>query len=128
LHDKQNYKEGSDCRGDSSIYNALHKLYWHKGTDVHVGGSLWVVKRAQKNALKIKSIISKNINIYNKDVLIDIGCTKGTFGADGSITHEFAKLYKFKEVICVDVENWFDTYTEKNKEIGMVITDGHTKK
>jgi ubiquinone/menaquinone biosynthesis C-methylase UbiE len=120
LHDKQNCKDGSDCKGDRSIYNALHKLYWHKGTDVHVGGSSWIVKRAQKNALKIKSVIPKNINIYNKDVFIDIGC------GDGSITHEFAKLYKFKKVICVDVENWFDTYTEKNKEISMVITDGHT--
>ena len=109
---------------DDIIYSKLHNLYWNNNTYVnnssHVDNNSYLVKRAQKNAYKIKKIIPKNINIYNKDVFVDIGC------GDGSITHELSELYKFKKVICVDVENWFDTYIKKNKNINMVITDGHT--
>jgi ubiquinone/menaquinone biosynthesis C-methylase UbiE len=103
---------------DDIIYSKLHHLYWNN--NVKTSNSSYIVKRAQKNAYKIKKIIPKNINIYNKDVFVDIGC------GDGSITHELSKIYKFKKVICVDVENWFDTYTNKNININMVITDGHT--
>ncbi len=103
---------------DDIIYSKLHHLYWNN--NVQTSNSSYIVKRAQRNAYKIKKIIPKNINIYNKDVFVDIGC------GDGSITYELSKIYKFKKVICVDVENWFDTYTNKNKNINMVITDGHT--
>ncbi len=102
---------------DDIIYSKLHHLYWNN--NVQTNNSSYIVKRAQRNAYKIKKIIPKNINIYNKDVFVDIGC------GDGSITYELSKIYKFKKVICVDVENWFDTYTNKNKNINMVITDGH---
>jgi ubiquinone/menaquinone biosynthesis C-methylase UbiE len=106
---------------DSSIYNNLHHIYWSKysknGNDIN---NNYIKIRAIKNANKIKSIIPKNINLYNKEVFVDIGC------GDGSITSELAKIYKFKKSIGVDVENWFDTYTNKDKNIELVITDGKT--
>ena len=110
---------------DSTIYNNLHRIYWSKySTDSSESNSSnnnnYIISRAIKNANKIKSIIPKNINLYNRDIFVDIGC------GDGSITSEIAKIYKFKKTIGVDVENWFDTYTNKNTNIKMVITDGKT--
>jgi ubiquinone/menaquinone biosynthesis C-methylase UbiE len=111
---------------DSTIYNNLHQTYWSKySTDSSESNSSnntnnYIISRAIKNANKIKSIIPKNINLNNRDVFVDIGC------GDGSITSELAKIYKFKKTIGVDVENWFDTYINKNTNIEMVITDGKT--
>lgn len=108
---------------DSTIYNNLHNIYWSKykkNSNSSNTNNNYITNRAIKNANKIKSIIPKNINLYNKDVFVDIGC------GDGSITNELAKIYKFKKSICVDVENWFDTYTNKNTNIELVITDGKT--
>jgi len=108
---------------DSTIYNNLHNIYWSKYTknsNSNNTNNNYITNRAIKNANKIKSIIPKNINLFNKDVFVDIGC------GDGSITSELVKIYKFKKSICVDVENWFDTYTNKNTNIELVITDGKT--
>jgi len=109
---------------DSTIYNNLHQTYWSKystdSSESNSSNNNYIISRAIKNANKIKSIIPKNINLYNRDVFVDIGC------GDGSITSELAKIYKFKKTIGVDVENWFDTYTNKNTNIKMVITDGKT--
>ena len=108
---------------DSTIYNNLHNKYWSKYTKDSSNtnsSNNYIISRAIKNANKIKSIIPKNINLYNKDIFVDIGC------GDGSITSELSKIYKFKKTIGVDVENWFDTYTNKDKHIEMVITDGKT--
>ena len=108
---------------DSTIYNNLHHIYWSKyskDSSNKNNSNNYITNRAIKNANKIKSIIPKNINLYNKEVFVDIGC------GDGSITSELAKIYKFKKSIGVDVENWFDTYTNKDKNIELVITDGKT--
>jgi len=105
---------------DSTIYNNLHHQYWSKYSTDSSNTNNYITNRAIKNANKIKSIIPKNINLYNRDVFVDIGC------GDGSITSELAKIYKFKKTIGVDVENWFDTYTNKDTNIEMVITDGKT--
>jgi ubiquinone/menaquinone biosynthesis C-methylase UbiE len=114
-------------KSDSTIYNYLHHIYWSKyskdtsdnNTDSSNENS-YIITRAIKNANKIKSIIPKNINLYNRNVFVDIGC------GDGSITSELAKIYSFKKSIGVDVENWFDTYINKNKNIELIITDGKT--
>jgi len=107
---------------DSTIYNNLHNIYWSKYTkNTNTSNSnKYITNRAIKNANKIKSIIPKNINLYNRDVFVDIGC------GDGSITSELSNIYKFKKSICVDVENWFDTYSNKDTNIELVITDGKT--
>lgn len=106
---------------DSTIYNKLHHIYCYKySKDSSNKNNNYIIMRAIKNANKIKSIIPENINLYNRNVFVDIGC------GDGSITSELAKIYKFKKTIGVDVENWFDTYTNKDTNIEMVITDGKT--
>ena len=58
--------------------------------------------------------------VGNPKTVLDIGC------GDGSITNELSKIYKFKKSIGVDVENWFDTYINKNTNIELIITDGKT--
>ena len=112
---------------DSTIYNNLHNIYWSKYTKNtntsntnNNNSNNYITNRAIKNANKIKSTIPKNINLYNKNIFVDIGC------GDGSITSELAKIYKFKKSIGVDVENWFDTYINKDKNIELIITDGKT--
>lgn len=112
-------------KSDSTIYNNLYHQYWSKyskdtTTNTVSSNNNYITSRAIKNANKIKSIIPKNINLYNRDVFVDIGC------GDGSITSELSKIYDFKKTIGVDVENWFDTYTNKDKNIELIITDGKT--
>ena len=99
---------------DDEIYKKLHELYWatnHKAPDQR--------KRAKNNAYTIYKILPKNISLYYKNTFVDIGC------GDGSITKELSKLFKFGRSICVDVENWFNTYKNKNKNVELIITNGH---
>jgi ubiquinone/menaquinone biosynthesis C-methylase UbiE len=99
---------------DEDIYKKLHELYWssnHKEPDKK--------KRAKNNAYTIYKISPKEISLFHRSKFVDIGC------GDGSITKELAKLFKFGESICVDVENWFNTYKNKNKNIGLIITNGN---
>ena len=77
------------------------------------------LKRANNNAYTIYKISPKEISLFHRRKFVDIGC------GDGSITKELAKLFKFGESTCVDVENWFNTYKNKNKNIGLIITNGH---
>ena len=99
---------------DDEIYRILHEIYWtmnHKEPDKR--------KRAKNNAYTIYKIMPKEISLFHRRKFVDIGC------GDGSITKELAKLFKFGESICVDVENWFNTYKNKDKNVELIITNGH---
>ena len=72
--------------------------------------------RAIRMVDKVSEIIQKNKITFNNKVFVDIGC------GDGSITKQFCQKYNFDKCICVDIDNWLDTYTsQKEKGIELVI-------
>ena len=73
-------------------------------------------ERATRMVDRVSEIIEKNKITFNNKVFVDIGC------GDGSITKQFCQKYDFGKCICVDIDNWLDTYTsQKEKGIELVI-------
>jgi ubiquinone/menaquinone biosynthesis C-methylase UbiE len=78
-----------------------------------------VEQRAKYSAEYIKKIID-DIS-YNNENLLDVGC------GDCSITKAVSKILNFKNrPKCVDVEDWLNTYTEKEKSCDIKYTKGKT--
>lgn len=106
-------------KNDHEVYRKLHQLYWKDKNEISQESKRMLLKRAKNNAYTIYKILPRNISLFHKSTFVDIGC------GDGSITKELSKLFKFGKSICVDVENWFNTYKNKNKEVELIITNGH---
>lgn len=86
---------------DKFIYNKLNKM-------IKNFQQYNISERAEYTAKYIKSLLN-DIN-YKTDALLDVGC------GDCSVTKEVNKILDIKDTPnCVDVENWLDTYSDKEE-------------